>query len=101
MKSPTHKLPVTVLSGSPGNNRLHISTIGRQKVVVIVNDMSEIIIDVAIVQKEISLSWSEKSYEMSNGCIVLLERTLEEVTKLAGKRFDYLAESTGFGTRPG
>ena len=62
--------------------------------------MSEINIDAAIVQKEISLSRSEeKLVEMSNGCIccTLREDLLEEVTKLAKeKRFDYLViESTG------
>ena len=71
-----------------------------KKVAVIVNDMSEINIDAAIVQKEISLSRSEeKLVEMSNGCIccTLREDLLEEVTKLAKeKRFDYLViESTG------
>ena len=78
----------------------HSQQSGRKKVAVIVNDMSEINIDAAIVQKEISLSRSEeKLVEMSNGCIccTLREDLLEEVTKLAKeKRFDYLViESTG------
>ena len=71
-----------------------------KKVAVIVNDMSEINIDSAIVQNEVSLNRSEeKLIEMSNGCIccTLREDLLEEVTKLAQEgRFDYLViESTG------
>jgi len=71
-----------------------------KKVAVIVNDMSEINIDSAIVQNEVSLNRSEeKLVEMSNGCIccTLREDLLEEVTKLAHEgRFDYLViESTG------
>ncbi len=101
----TSKLPVTVLSGFLGAGKTtvlsHILN-NRQgkKVAVIVNDMSEINIDSAIVQSEVSLNRSdEKLVEMSNGCIccTLREDLLEEVTKLAqAKRFDYLViESTG------
>ena len=62
--------------------------------------MSEINIDAAIVQNEVSLNRSEeKLIEMSNGCIccTLREDLLEEVNKLAQEgRFDYLViESTG------
>ena len=99
------KLPVTVLSGFLGAGKTtvlsHILN-NRQdkKVAVIVNDMSEINIDSAIVQNEVSLNRSEeKLVEMSNGCIccTLREDLLLEVTKLAQeKRFDYLViESTG------
>ncbi|MEN7343696.1 MAG: zinc metallochaperone GTPase ZigA [Pseudomonadota bacterium] len=99
------KLPVTVLSGFLGAGKTtvlsHIlNNREGKKVAVIVNDMSEINIDSAIVQQEVSLNRSEeKLVEMSNGCIccTLREDLLEEVTKLAKDgRFDYLLiESTG------
>ncbi len=99
------RLPVTVLSGFLGAGKTtvlsHVLN-NRQgkKVAVIVNDMSEINIDSAIVKNEVSLNRSEeKLVEMSNGCIccTLREDLLEEVTKLAQDgRFDYLLiESTG------
>ena len=99
------KLPVTVLSGFLGAGKTtvlnHIlNNRENKKVAVIVNDMSEINIDAAIVQNEVSLNRSEeKLVEMSNGCIccTLREDLLKEVTKLAHEgRFDYLLiESTG------
>ena len=100
-----NKLPVTVLSGYLGAGKTTIlshilNNRDNKKVAVIVNDMSEINIDSAIIKNEVSLSRSdEKLIEMSNGCIccTLREDLLEEVTKLAQqKRFDYLViESTG------
>ena len=100
-----NKLPVTVLSGFLGAGKTtvlsHIlNNRDDKKVAVIVNDMSEINIDSALVQNEVSLNRSEeKLVEMSNGCIccTLREDLLLEVNKLAkAGRFDYLViESTG------
>lgn len=99
------RLPVTVLSGFLGAGKTtvlsHIlNNRDDKKVAVIVNDMSEINIDAAIVKDEVSLNHSEeKLVEMSNGCIccTLREDLLLEVGKLAQSgRFDYLViESTG------
>lgn len=103
----TPKIPVTVLSGYLGSGKTtvlnHLLNNSRgMKIAVIVNDLSEVNIDAALVRNEVGLSRTdEKLVELSNGCIccTLREDLLREVEKLAlSGRFDYiLIESTGVG----
>ena len=101
----SNRLLVTVFCGFLGAGKTTVlshmlNNREGKKVAVIVNDMSEINIDAAMIKSDVSLNYSEeKLIEMSNGCIccTLRENLLLEVNKLAkDNKFDYLViESRG------
>ncbi len=105
---PAGRLPVTVISGFLGAGKTSLlnhvlnNRAGR-RVAVIVNDMSEVNIDVDLISRGgAALSRTEEALvEMTNGCIccTLRDDLLIEVSRLAReRRFDYLLiESTGIG----
>ncbi|MEU8054341.1 GTP-binding protein [Micromonospora haikouensis] len=101
----TGRFPVTVLSGFLGAGKTSLlnhvlANRDGLRVAVIVNDMSEVNVDAALVRGGGALSRTqERLVELTNGCIccTLRDDLLAEVARLARQgRFDYLLiESSG------
>ncbi len=99
------QIPITVLTGYLGSGKTTVinHVLKNQtglRVAVIVNDMGEINIDAALIEKGNHVSQSDESLvPLSNGCICCTLRTdlIEQVTQLVkSNRYDYiLIEASG------
>ncbi|WP_237415172.1 GTP-binding protein [Acinetobacter nectaris] len=103
--SSQYRVPVTILSGFLGAGKTTVlnyilNNRSNMKVAVIVNDMSEINIDAAVLERNTTLNrGTDQLIEMSNGCICCTLRAdlLEQIDLICSSgSYDYiLIESTG------